>query len=327
MKIDNNLLNELGNSNTSIIKVLEDNEVYEKNSINKIFSYAITNWKNSDRIDDLIIFAHKYDYLKRLINNKKFSDTIINSKFPLIKLKALVKNNTEIYKKIMLKINENKKLFIKKTVNYSISKHFNITEINKSMLKLIQEIIFMIIEEIAKNENEDICNLELIGEGDFSLVYSIGDKIIKIGSKRATPKFPNNPYIVKPLLRKSIPINDNNDIVFIEVCEKIKTNCCTEEDVYKLYKSLREIGLIWMDPKKSNVGKLIKDNKIYWNSNLNPSDKALMLDEYVEDTELKAGDPVICDADLIYTYSKKMNIQRVAKFELKYRDEKRKQKD
>lgn len=326
MKIDNNLLNELGNSNTSIVKALEDNEVYQKISINKIFNYAIKNWENNDRIDDLIVFAHKYNYLKGLIINKKFSDTIINSSFPLIKLKALVKNNTEIYRKIMLQINENKKLFIKKTINYSLNKYLDITEINNPILKLIQEIILMIIEEIAKNENEDICNLELIGEGDFSLVYSIGNKIIKIGRKRATPKFPNNPYIVKPLLRKAIPINDNN-IVFIEVCEKIKTNCCTEEDVYKLYKSLREIELIWMDPKKDNVGKLIKDNKIYWNRNLKPSDKALMLDEYVEDTELKAGEPVICDADLIYTYSKKMNIQRVANLELKYRNEKRKQKD
>lgn len=324
MKIDNNLLNELGNSNTSIIKFLEDNEIYQKNSINKIFSYAITNWQNNDRIDDLIVFAHKYDYLKGLINNKKFCDTIINSKFPLIKLKSLVKNNTEIYRKIMIKINGNKKLFVKKTVNYSLSKSFDITKINMSRLKLIQEIIFMILEDIAKNENEDICNLELIGEGDFSLVYSLGNKIIKIGRKRATPKFPNNPYIVKPLLRKAISINGNNDIVFIEVCEKIKTNCCTDEDVYKLYKKLREIGLIWMDPKKSNIGKLIKDNKIYWNSNLKPSDKALMLDEYVKDTELKAGEPVICDADLIYAYSKKMNIQRVANLELKYRNEKQK---
>lgn len=136
MKIDNNLLNELGNSNTSIVKALEDNEVYQKISINKIFNYAIANWKNSDRIDDLIIFAHKYDYLKGLINNKKFSDAIINFKFPLIKLKALVKNNTEIYRKIMLKINENKKLFIKKTVNYSLSKYLDITEINKPILKI-----------------------------------------------------------------------------------------------------------------------------------------------------------------------------------------------
>lgn len=102
MKINNNLLNELGNSTTSIIKALEDNEVYQKISINKIFNYAIKNWENNDRIDDLIVFAHKYNYLKGLIINKKFSDTIINSSFPLIKLKALVKNNTEIYRKIML---------------------------------------------------------------------------------------------------------------------------------------------------------------------------------------------------------------------------------
>ena len=102
MRIDNNLLNELGNSTTNIIKFLEDNEVYQKNHINKIFSYALANWKNKDKIDDLIIFAHKYDYLKELINNKKFSDAIINSNFPLIKLKSLVKNDDDIYSKIKI---------------------------------------------------------------------------------------------------------------------------------------------------------------------------------------------------------------------------------
>ncbi len=324
MKIDNNILNKLGNSTTSIIQILEKYNTYKKDNINKLFNYAFTNWKNNARINDLIVFAYKYGYLKDLINNKKFSNIIINSDFPLIELKSLTKKNTEIYKQIILKINNNKKLFIRQTINYSISKYFNEKDINKSMLKLIQEIIFMIIEEIAQNENEEICNLEAIGNGEFSYVYSLGNKVIKIGRKRLTQKFPNNPYIVKPLLRKAIPINDNNDIVFIEVCEKVKTNHCTKKDVYTLYKNLRDIGLIWLDPKVSNVGKLIKDNKIHWNSNLNPSNKVLMLDEYVGNAELKAGEPIICDADLIYTYSKKINVQRVAEFELKYRNEKAK---
>ncbi len=195
-------------------------------------------------------------------------------------------------------------------------------DINK--IKIIKEIVAIIIKEIADNENEPVHSIQFVGSGQFCHVYQIGDKILKIGKQRLTPTFPNNPYIVKPLLRKAIPINDNNDIVFIEVCEKVKANHCTKKDVYTLYKNLRDIGLIWLDPKVSNVGKLIKDNKIHWNSNLNPSNKVLMLDEYVGNAELKAGEPIICDADLIYTYSKKINVQRVAEFELKYRNEKAK---
>ncbi|MCI9435385.1 MAG: hypothetical protein HFI86_09005 [Bacilli bacterium] len=322
MKTDNNLLKELDNSATNTIKVLEDDESYQENNIIEMFDYAFRKCKNNDKINDLIMFAYINNHLKKLINNKKLGHIIINSNFPLVELKNLVNKNSEAYKQIMLKIEKNKEEFIIQTINYSINKYLRNIKINESMLKLIQEIIFIILKEIALNENEDINNLELIGRGDFSFVYAIKDKVIKIGSNRATPKFPNNPYIVKPLLRKAIPISDNNDIVFIEVCEKIKTNCCTDEDVYNLYKSLREIGLIWMDPKKSNIGKLIKDNKIYWHNNLKPTDSSLMLDKYIEGTELKAGDPIICDSDSIYIYSKKINIQRVGRLECRYRGEK-----
>lgn len=322
MKIDNNLLNELDNSATNTIKVLEDDEIYQENNIIEMFDYAFRKCKNNDKINDLIMFAYINNHLKKLINNKKLSHIIINSNFPLVELKNLVNKNSEAYKQIMLKIEKNKEEFIIQTINYSINKYLRTKKFNESMLKLIQEIIFIILEEVALNENEDISNLELIVRGDFSFVYAIKNKVIKIGSNRATPKFPNNPYIIKPLLRKAIPINDNNDIVFIEVCERIKTDCCTDEDVYNLYKSLREIGLIWLDPKKSNISKLIKDNKIYWHNKLKPTDSSLMLDKYIGGTELKAGDPIICDSDSIYTYSKKINIQRVGRLECRYRGEK-----
>ena len=52
--------------------------------------------------------------------------------------------------------------------------------------------------------------------------------------------------------------------IFFEVIEKVDTNIndITKEEIYKLYKNIREIGLIWTDVKIDNVGRLIKDNKI-----------------------------------------------------------------
>lgn len=47
-----------------------------------------------------------------------------------------------------------------------------------------------------------------------------------------------------------------------------------------------------------------------------------MLDKYIGGTELKAGEPIICDSDSIYIYSKKINIQRVGRLECRYRGEK-----
>ena len=86
---------------------------------------------------------------------------------------------------------------------------------------------------------------------------------------------------------------------------------------------MRRLGLVWIDVKQKNLGKLLKDNKIYWNKPLSPSDTVLMLQEYRGSEELKKGDVVICDADYIYDESgKNYNIQRVAEYELKFKKEK-----
>lgn len=167
------------------------------------------------------------------------------------------------------------------------------------MLIKIKEIFFMIVKEIAQNENVEFNDLKFIDYGYLSDIYQLGNKIIKVGDKRFTPRFPNNPYIVKPLLRREFPIDDKHSIT-IEICEKIKTNCCTEEDIYYIYKSLRDLRLVWTDPALGNIGKLIKDNCIHWHKNLKPSDEALMLDNYRGNIQLKAGDIALCDADCIY---------------------------
>ena len=167
-------------------------------------------------------------------------------------------------------------------------------------------------------------NLEYIDKGAFSNVYCLGNKIIKIGIKRITPTFPNNPYIIKPLLRRKFEIGYNANI-YIEICEKIKTNCCNEEDMYEIYKNLRELGLIWNDPKLSNIGRLIKDNKIHWNKKLKPSDKALMLNRYRGNVELKANEIVICDADAILDEKNPgICMRRIENFEKRYQKEKNK---
>ena len=191
-----------------------------------------------------------------------------------------------------------------------------------SSVKLLKEILHLIIKEIAENEKVQINSLEYLDCGEFSCVYKLGDKIIKIGQNRLTKTFPNNPYIIKPLLRKSFEIGENVSI-FIEVCENIKTNCCSDEDVYIMYKKFRDLGLIWMDPKKTNIGILLKDNIIHWNKNLNPCDEALMLDTYRGTEELKAGDMVLCDADCIHDENEKNLVkQRVYTLEEKYKNEK-----
>jgi len=177
----------------------------------------------------------------------------------------------------------------------SITSEPCIQKYNKKTIELIK----LITDDIIRNENALISEIEWIEGGSYSDVLIIKNKVLKIGEERATPTFPNNPYIVKPLLRKSFPAGRKN--IVIEVMEKVEVKeDFTTEDVFELYEKLRKIGLIWGDPREANIGRLIKSNGIYWNGNLEPTDEALGLEPYRGEEELATGNLVIIDADFIF---------------------------
>ena len=162
-------------------------------------------------------------------------------------------------------------------------------------------------------------DIEYLGKGTFSYVLAVGDKVLKIGIKRYTDSFPNNPYIITPLLRESIKINKENKI-FLEVTERVDTKTeVTTEELYQLYKKIRYLGLVWTDVAKRNVGRLKKDNIVHWNTPLYPTDEALELKKYINAPQLKKGDLIILDADHIYE-GYKYNLTN-KEFEDRYQEE------
>lgn len=316
------IIKKLENSNNSIYKDLEYIESENITLFKEIVSTSLLNWTNYDRVNDVIEYIKNKNYLKKYLHNKNYFDAITKKSNNLLSLKEYTSNDFLINKKIAKIIDQNARLFTKQILNKAIKDFRMEYDIIPTNLKIIEQINYLIIKEIVDNEKVKISSIKLIGRGEFSDVYQIGNKIIKLGKKRGTKTFPNNPYIVKPLLRKEFELGEKTKI-FVEVCEKILTNCCTKEDVDEIYKKMRRLGLVWIDVKQKNLGKLLKDNKIYWNKPLSPSDTVLMLQEYRGSEELKKGDVVICDADYIYDESgKNYNIQRVAEYELKFKKEK-----
>lgn len=316
------IIKKLENSNNSIYKDLEYIESENITLFKEIVSTSLLNWTNYDRVNDVIEYIKNKNYLKKYLHNKNYFDAITKKSNNLLSLKEYTSNDFLINKKIAKIIDQNAKLFTKQILNKAIKDFRMEYDIIPTNLKIIEQINYLIIKEIVDNEKVKMSSIKLIGRGEFSDVYQIGNKIIKLGKKRGTKTFPNNPYIVKPLLRKEFELGEKTKI-FVEVCEKILTNCCTKEDVDEIYKKMRRLGLVWIDVKQKNLGRLLKDNKIYWNKPLSPSDTVLMLQEYRGSEELKKGDVVICDADYIYDESgKNYNIQRVAEYELKFKKEK-----
>lgn len=94
----------------------------------------------------------------------------------------------------------------------------------------LKKIIELMILDVIRNENAKFSDITYKG-GGFSRILLIGDKVIKLGN-RATKSFPNNPYIVAPLLRKEFELGDEK--CFTEVTERVDTSTLPSEEVLGL---------------------------------------------------------------------------------------------
>ena len=157
----------------------------------------------------------------------------------------------------------------------------------------------MIFEEIAQNEMADVSDVEYIGKGDHSNVYKLGNKVIKLGERRLTNKIPYHRRILQPLLRRKIKNKD----LYIEISEYVESDISiTDEDAYLIYKELRNDGIIWLDAKMENLGRLKKDNVIHLKEPLYVKKESVgYIEETIKEEEpLHKGDLVIIDTDYLY---------------------------
>lgn len=292
-----------------ILNKIKDNEevmnyVIDKYLINSTISIKLTSFLLKNNL-----------YIDKVYQN--FDNIISNNIKDLYELKKQGTLNEEASTKIS-KIVQNNKEYLDNTIE-DILKEIYGEKFNSKDFKVGIDTIKIIIKELCQNENKTYGNIEYLGKGTFSYVLAVGDKVLKIGIKRYTDSFPNNPYIITPLLRESIKINKENKI-FLEVTERVDTKTeVTTEELYQLYKKIRDLGLVWTDVAKRNVGRLKKDNIVHWNTPLSPTDEALELKKYINASQLKKGDLIILDADHIYE-GYKYNLTN-KEFEDRYQEE------
>lgn len=299
------------------------------NSYARLYS-MMTNAQRNNLLEQLLSNNININYSKFLPYNdtitfiKNNIDIIYTHGGNIIDIKRLMelKREDKFVSKINAYIDNNPYIMVNSIIDILKTKILNNKKINFNKYR---SFIFLLLDEISKNESTSISSTEFIGTGGYSAVFAIKTKVIKIGIERKTPHFPNNPYILKTLLRKTITID--NIPIFFEVTEKVDTNIndITKEEIYKLYKNIREIGLIWTDVKIDNVGRLIKDNKIYWYENITPSDETLEFTKTIGNHQLKKGELIVLDGDYIYNEndhninSKMSNLQ--TEFEKTYQKE------
>ena len=316
------------------------------------YSYDINNIINKDTLEVLAKKDLKeYTYLLNILNEEKQKDFLLllienKCNIPYTSINYKGNNKQIIFDNLQLSIKNAKNLyylmhFVKdnpeafsqvkdyidsheeQALNSIFYRYKNFKYISNPTIK---DIIRLIILDVVKNENVKLSDITF-NSGAFSKILLIGDKVIKFGDRK-TKKFPNNPYIISPLLRKEL--NVGNDSCFVEVTERVDTDrSIYDEEFYQLYKNIRDLGLVWSDINLDNVGRLKKENIIHWNRNLEPSDETLELKAKVGDVTLKEGDLVILDADYIFEENdprinfseRKEPLQR---YEERYQKEKRK---
>ena len=170
----------------------------------------------------------------------------------------------------------------------------------------------IIFDEIAQNENTDLSNLQYKGSGFFSNVYKLGNKVIKLGKPKFYHEIPYHKRLLQPLIRREILPK----CLYIEISEYLNSRKnITENDVYSVFKELRDDGIIWLDPKPENLARLEKDNIIHFKETLYVENESLgFLPSNSKKEVLHAGDLVIIDLDFLFKEDDTENIARGYRF-------------
>lgn len=232
-----------------------------------------------------------YEFLDDLIQNNEID--YIRNNLDLIIDSSNIDDLTGLLKK--LKSTNKEEL---KKVHPNIVRKLTGKKGNNLDNNLVQALT-MIFEEIAQNEMADVSDVEYIGKGDHSNVYKLGNKVIKLGERRLTNKIPYHRRILQPLLRRKIKNKD----LYIEISEYVESDISiTDEDAYLIYKELRNDGIIWLDAKRENLGRLKKDNVIHLKEPLYVKKESVgYIEETIKEEEpLHKGDLVIIDTDFLY---------------------------
>ena len=163
----------------------------------------------------------------------------------------------------------------------------------------------IVLREVLDETNKNYTDIEFIGEGAYSTVYRIGNKIIKFGDEILKYQIPNHRRFLQPIARANYTLEDKSVMAYFEVTSYVDTFFSEEEKddekLYQIYKELRNSGIVWIDAKWDNVGKLLDDNVTKWRGQvIDVAPNSVGFSESYKGKPLKRGDIVIVDLDYLF---------------------------
>lgn len=181
----------------------------------------------------------------------------------------------------------------------------------------LKEIVAAFISDIMQHEKVDLDDVTFVGSGKTCINFKIGEYVLKVGKTRRTKEFRNSSRILQPVIRREIETEDG-DKMFIEVQNEVDAEWYKKVDkrelssiMYEVYKGIREEGMVWTDIRYSNVGRLLKDNRVNYTNTVHDTQGRMVEKELNPDSEatgikgaprkiLKAGEYVLLDTDFVF---------------------------
>ena len=106
---------------------------------------------------------------------------------------------------------------------------------------------------------------------------------------------PYHPNILQPIIREKITDNAGNDVLIVEVQDKVDTKNVTKKQRLNLIEKLAKSHIKCRDILEDNIGILLKDNK----RRLFNGVGGIIDYEDIQEQTLKPGELVIFDTDMI----------------------------
>ena len=171
----------------------------------------------------------------------------------------------------------------------------SLTELDKSNV----DYIYYLLSQIKDNEGVRFSDMTRSDSGYFSTVLILGDKVFKFGISRGVDEIIDSSYIIKPVARGKLETDHGNPFCY-EITERAipcEKDDVTEEEMYELYCNMRKEGIVWVDIRENNLGHLLKDNILHWNTPLSYDSESRGMIPNENEFTLKKGDLVIIDND------------------------------
>jgi len=159
-------------------------------------------------------------------------------------------------------------------------------------------VLSLILEDLLNLEQLKFSDLQFLTSGAFCSVFRFRNYVFKVGRLHSFFNIPPCSSVLYPMIRKQIKALN----LYFEISCFCDTTNISLEDVYKLYKETRQNGVIWLDPKEQNVGRLLDFNYPFF---VNPSTIGYLGNDIplkkVKDLVIIDLDFLVLEKDYIFT--------------------------